>query len=449
MSHELPRRGNFLLLHQDGPFAIRELITPLDNGAPKKTTIFDPMLLAWRRRANSTERTSYQQFREQLKILLDIQDFNQVQQLISDPQRRAEVSQRAYRLLAGKYGIEGSSAEAIARINSYAQIADGVVEHERIHVFPTFSKRLEMSNEIPQARNPVDLLLIPFDPRYHLNARFEAQRKFVFMEFAGNIDQQERQTRIEENFDGFLGFLNEHVWTPETRYGGAKRAYLLTTHDDANFACVYSRTITEEEAQSLKLPLPPRQKITLLQRRSFQFDGRPIDMYVTIRKKNPAEKVIKLIRKGEENPDVAVDDELGLMGVLNSVHDVRAFLKHLTNSAARAGSFITLEEISDTLSGGRYAGKIGSSPDVRMLKFFAKMGGMRIEFILNTNQTYADYEYRRGVSHPEFDVRRTIDSGVANLIFPLEIYGVNFKAQRDGLIREVRRKIETPQEILP
>ncbi|MFW3146682.1 MAG: hypothetical protein ACMUIE_07715, partial [Thermoplasmatota archaeon] len=42
-------------------------------------------------------------------------------------------------------------------------------------------------------------------------------------------------------------------------------------------------------------------------------NGRNIPIYVSVRKKPPEAKVLKLLRKGEENPADAVDDELGLM----------------------------------------------------------------------------------------------------------------------------------------
>jgi hypothetical protein len=69
-----------------------------------------------------------------------------------------------------------------------------------------------------------------------------------------------------------------------------------------------------------------------------------------VRKKAPEAKVLKLIRKGEENPAIAVDDELGLLGVLDTAAEVKQFQKHLTESAIKAKSFMTLEDISDTLA---------------------------------------------------------------------------------------------------
>jgi hypothetical protein len=47
---------------------------------------------------------------------------------------------------------------------------------------------------------------------------------------------------------------------------------------------------------------------------------------------------------------------------------------------------------TDTLGGGkRKSSNIGSSSSTPMLKFFARMGGMRVEFIVHTNKSYLDY----------------------------------------------------------
>jgi hypothetical protein len=84
------------------------------------------------------------------------------------------------------------------------------------------------------------------------------------------------------------------------------------------------------------VPLAPEQKLTLVKRRQFQ-DGEPdIPVYVSVRKKDSAAKVLKLLRKNEKNPAVAVDDELGLMAVLDTLSDVKRFVRHMTRSAIKA-----------------------------------------------------------------------------------------------------------------
>ena len=64
-----------------------------------------------------------------------------------------------------------------------------------------------------------------------------------------------------------------------------------------------------------------------------------------------------------------------------------------------------------------------------MLKFFARLGGMRVEFIIHTNQSWVNYMYQRDVAHDEYEVKRIFDSGVAELLFPHDIY---FPRSSDG-----------------
>jgi hypothetical protein len=129
--------------------------------------------------------------------------------------------------------------------------------------------------------------------------------------------------------------------------------------------------------------------------------------------------------------------------VVDSVAEVKAFQRHLTRSASRAGSLMTLEEVSDTLAGGEHlSGSIGSSNRTQMFKFFARMGGMRVEFILHTNKSYLNYIYQREVSHDEYEVKRIFDSGVAELLFPPDIYGIDINEKKEVLVRWFRKRIE-------
>jgi len=213
---------------------------------------------------------------------------------------------------------------------------------------------------------------------------------------------------------------------------------------------VYSRTtILQKEVfyieQIENLPKEKGRKLTLIKRRRFQLNGKEIPIYVSVRKKAPEAKVLKLLRKGEENPAIAVDDELGLMGVLDSVADVKIFQKHLTKSALKADSFMTLEEISDTLTGGTHkSSNVGSSVSTPMFKFFARMGGMRIEFIIHSNKTYLNYMFQRNISHDEYEVKRIFDSGVAELLFPSDIYHLDMAKIKERQIKWCRCQIEEP-----
>jgi hypothetical protein len=281
-----------------------------------------------------------------------------------------------------------------------------------------------------------------FNDRYHKKARFEARRKLVLMNLAGSIDQRERETGIEEKFSNFLHFLNDYVWSKNLKIGEHDIVYLYSQHSDDSFCCTNVRVLNSEQGQEVQLT--KGSKLTLLKRRRFSVGNRDIPIYVSIRKKPPEAKVLKLLRKNEKNPAVAVDDELGLMAVLDSVADIKTFQNHLTRSASKADSFMVLEDISDTLTGsGVYkATAAGSSSKTEMMKFFARLGGMRVEFIIHTNRSWLNYMYKKDVAHDEYEVKRIFDSGVMELLFPKDIFNLDHEMIRNDMIRRFRNSIE-------
>jgi hypothetical protein len=438
----------FSLLDRSGPFATGDrppVLAPFSQEAR----------LFARGLAEAGMRTRYRILRNQIFEFLDIRSFAGIPAIINDPARRKLVNERAYRLLGNMFGIEGNAREVILRVNTYSRTADGVINYLKAKVLSNYASYIEMTNEIDSCKSPVDLLLILFDDRYHKKARFEAKRKLILMNLAGSIDQRERETEVEAKFDQFLDFLNEHVWSKKSRIGELEIVYLLSDHDPKTFACNKVEVIgqghwaygtTAAKVFGKEVPGGKKkvnQKLTLIKRRRFRANGVEVPIYVSIRKKQSEAKVLKLLRKGEENPAVAVDDELGLMGVVDSVAEVKAFQRHLTQSATKAGSLMTLEEVTDTLSGGaHHSGSIGSSAKTQMFKFFARMGGMRVEFIVHTNRSYLNYMYEREVSHDEYEVKRIFDSGVAQLLFPQDIYEIDIAEKKEAVIRWFRKRIE-------
>ena len=385
--------------------------------------------------------TKYRAIRNQIFEFLDISGYDDIRSLINNPKLRAIRHDRAIVLLANMFGINGNAREIQNRLHEYALTANDVVSYLRSKILAPFSSHIETTNEIEVTSDPVDLLLIIFDDRYHKKARFEAKRKLTLMNLAGSIDQRERETDIENKFTGFLHFLNEHVWSPSMKIGELEIVYLISQHEMESFACTDVKVVDEKTMKTL--PPKPGQKVTLIKRRRFSKGNREIPVYVTIRKKPPAAKVLKLLRKNEKNPAIAVDDELGLMAVMNTISDVQQFQQHLTQSALKIDSFMTLEDISDTLTGRTYKSQnTGSSDKTQMLKFFARIGGMRVEFILHTNKSYLNYIYQRDVAHDEYEVKRIFDSGVAELLFPPDIYNLDLSEIRTQQLRRFRRQIE-------
>jgi hypothetical protein len=425
----------FTSLKQDGLFSCKESVP---SARP-----FSPAAKDWARIycREQIDRTKYRSVRNQIFEFLDIQSFQEIPQLIVNTEEREKRQERAKILLGNMFGIKGSVAEIENKLTEYAGTANNVITYLRSKVLAPFSSHIETTNEIQITSNPVELLLIIFNDRYHKKARFEAKRKLTLMSLAGSIDQRERETDVENKFSSFLSFLNDYVWSPSMKIGELEIAYLVSSHEPETFSCIDVKVVREDKLDSLENQTD--RKITLIKRRRFSSRGREYPLYVTIRKKSPEAKVLKLLRKNEKNPAVAVDDELGLMAVLNTVNDVKQFQKHLTNSALKVNSFMTLEDISDTLTGEKYAGTaVGSSTGTQMLKFFARLGGIRVEFILHTNKSYLNYIYQRDVAHDEYEVKRIFDTGVAALLFPPDIYRLDHQRIREQQLRRFRKQIE-------
>jgi hypothetical protein len=431
----LDEKSIFSSMLQDGPFAVNDL--------PPLAHPFSQEAKTWVRTLHQNQllKTKYRAVRGQIFDFLGISSFDEIQLLLKDRALRAETTLRCQGLLAKMFALNGVSHDINRYLHDYARTADDVVNSLRAKVLAPYRSHIETTNEIETTHNPVALLLIIFDQRFHRKARFEAKRKLVLMNLAGSIDQRERETDIETKFSDFLRFLNAHVWSPSLKIGDLQIRYLHSRHDPEDFSCREVKVLSEEQAR--KVSLVPGEKLTLIKRRSFTSRDREIPIYVTIRKKPPSAKVLTLLRKNEKNPATAVDDELGLMAVVNSVSDVKCFIRHLTRSTVQAGSFMTLEDISDTLTGGEYAGtSMGSSGKTPMLKFFARLGGMRVEFIIHTNRSYLNYIYQRDVAHDEYEVKRIFDTGVADFLFPADIYHLQMDAIRTAQINSFRRQIE-------
>jgi len=426
----------FTSLQQHGPLAVEDSVYV--------TKPFSSRTKNWVKNLcqDRTNVTKYRALRSQIFEFLGITSFSQLEDLLKHPDKQIRRSQRACLLLGNMFGLNGTSREIEARVYEYARTADAVVNSLKAKILKPYASFVATTNEIEVANDPVTLLLIMFNDRYHKKARFEARRKLVLMNLAGSIDQRERETGIEEKFSNFLHFLNDYVWSKNLKIGEHDIVYLHSQHSDESFCCTDVKVLSDEQGQQVQ---PAKgSKLTLLKRRRFSTVNRDLPIYVSIRKKPPEAKVLKLLRKNEKNPAVAVDDELGLMAVLDSVADIKTFQNHLTRSASKADSFMVLEDISDTLTGSAAykATAAGSSSKTEMMKFFARLGGMRVEFIIHTNRSWLNYMYKKDVAHDEYEVKRIFDSGVMELLFPKDIFNLDHWMIRSDMICRFRRSIE-------
>lgn len=426
----------FTSLQQHGPFRVSE--------HSLATSRFSYHTRQWVKRLqqDANNITKYRALRSQMFEFLGIECFEEIQELIKDKQQKEKRSERALRLLGNMFGIDGNINEIKNRVDEYARTADAAIHSLTDKILSPYASHIESTNEIEVTNNPVELLLITFNDAYHKKARFEARRKLILMTLAASIDQRERETDTESKFSAFLAFLNGYVWSPNLKIGELDPVYLHSTHNPTDYSCAKVSVLTPQQA----LTIAPQsgEKLTLIKRRSFTRAGKKIPIYVSIRKKPPEAKVLKLLRKNQKNPAVAVDDELGLMAVLDSVSDVKAFQKHLTHSAAEANSLMVLEDISDTLAEQSvYRGSaVGTSDKTAMMKFFARLGGMRVEFIIHTNQSWLNYMNQQDVAHNEYEVKRIFDTGVIELLFPEDIFHLNHSEKRDEMVQFFRKQTQ-------
>ena len=427
----------FTSLQQKGPFAVSD--EALYDGR------FSTQTREWVKNLQQDPNNiaKYRALRSQVFEFLEVDSIEQIQSLLADKVLMQQRSERALYLLGNMFGIDGNLNEIKSRVDEYARTADAVIHSLTGKILSPYASHIEATNEIEVANDPVELLLIMFNDHYHKKARFEARRKLILMTLAGSIDQRERETDIENKFSAFLDFLNGYVWSPNLKIGDLDPVYLYSTHSSEDYRCTGVTVLTPLQAQLLKLT--KGEELTLIKRRSFNAGEKKTPIYVSIRKKPPEAKVLKLLRKNEKNPAVAVDDELGLMAVLDSVSDVRAFQQHLTRSASRAHSLMVLEDISDTLVGrSHYRGRaVGSSNKTSMMKFFARLGGMRVEFIIHTNQSWLNYMYQQDVAHNEYEVKRIFDTGVIELLFPEDIFHLDHLKTRNEMVQFYRKQIES------
>jgi hypothetical protein len=67
---------------------------------------------------------------------------------------------------------------------------------------------------------------------------------------------------------------------------------------------------------------------------------------------------------------------------------------------------------------------------------------MRVELIIHTNQSYLNYLFQKDIAHDEYEVKRIFDSGVAEFLFPNDIYNLDMPQIRQALLEQFRKRIE-------
>jgi hypothetical protein len=184
-----------------------------------------------------------------------------------------------------------------------------------------------------------------------------------------------------------------------------------------------------------------------MKRRIFKVGDREIPAYETVRKKSRSNEIIKMLRKGTEDPNVAIQDKLGLLAVFNNNKDLDSFYGLIADKGYEAGYIPEFEQIVDTLHGEKYHGNNnGSSDGVRMRKLFIKMGGIRIEIILQTNDGYLDSRFKKEDAHQEYEIRRLHKDGVIDLLFPKPFFDI-YPGLYSEALHAKRKLLEDPARL--
>ncbi len=401
--------------------------------------------------------TRYRAIRTEMFEWLGVNSFREVAELIDNPdyddtrrteikRRKAEISKSVYAKIANRYGIEGSERAQIKAINDFGEDADQVIAHLKDTFLGEQSKKADIINETEHKNNPTDLMLIALDDTYTRTARFEAIRKLLLMELIASISKQEGLEKASEKLGEFDDFLYEHIWIRGRgeKRGSTQNAYLYSRHDPDTFESIDPiEEISEEEGDRRKKEgeLGPHELLTHVRRRTFMHKGRVIPVYMISREKTLVEKVLKMLRKDSENSEIAVQDDLGFMGVFNNIQDMNAFQERLQEGMANEKLPSTLKKLTDSLDGTGYKhGKTAGSKKVKMRKFFLEFPNKNMEIILHTNKSYVDFNNQFEVGHEEFEMDRLHDYGVLDLLFPYDIYCIDMEEARKEKIRGIREE---------
>lgn len=361
--------------------------------------------------------------------------------IIEDPILRAETSSGVYQRLARSLGLE----DPASKFKEYSNAANAVVDTVASQLSYQGGATVEMVNEVRDYSNPTDLLLMALNGKWHPKAQFEARRKLLAINLAALIDQRKRLVHIEDQFQNFQAWLNREFWNPKALLAESTGAYIISSHDPNTWACPSTSIIDEEEGARLELE-PFQKKTHILQRSFTPIGGKTIPAFASVREKPLHLAILKMLRKGEEDPALTVDDDTGFMVVVKDKKDARAFVNHLMVRGYATDYPMRIEDVSYTIDGEKYYGKGASSPRLRMMKFFVRLANeMRVEVIMHTPETYAEHLYAIGMCHEEYEINRLFDSevNIPNLLLPPK-YFPNFEPERGRMekIRQIRYEIE-------
>ena len=382
-----------------------------------------------------------------ISVLLDVSSPSEIISVIKDERKKDELRSRAVNKIAAAFGIEGKVSQKITKIAGFAEAADRYIDgYLRLGILEPISQRIGITEEIKGTDNVVDLLAIMFDVTYSERTRFEAKRKLTLMKLTAEMDKRTREfdannqalaekRKTNEKGDPFVRFLAAHVWTPEKLKGDTGEVIVVSKHSLDTYECIETEELSIDKKDQVRKRIENHHaksrgyylRASTFDQRTFDdgnvsipasFDSRP--------KKNFLASIGKLFRKGKYNPEAGVEDMTGWMFVVRTREDAISLKRRIEEAGRKSGSLAFAEETEDTLGRKAYSAKnAGSSTELGQLKYDVLFEGNRMEIVILDYKNYLDYTYKDDVAHEEYELKRLVESGAFNALFPQKHYGVN------------------------
>ncbi len=430
--------------------------------------------------------TEYRAAMRDIFQLLDVTKPDEINRAFTNP--GTTTSADANRAVGKIYSAEGNrrrvkESRRAKTVADFAASADSLISRLRLGdelgdgVLNPIAWKIRPSEEPLSRSNPLELLELVYRPGNQKKLGFEALRKLFLMSKVAAVDAVAHNLEEGETYREFTDLLDKLVWDQDHPKGYTEDTILLSRHDPETYEVLYELAdgslvafdkipddqihlarpaiteIPESEKDSVtarvKAQNPDQEghhvRLTTLQSRLFKQDGITSHAFVDKRIKPFHSWVMKMLRKGEDEPTVAVEDKIGMMVVVKDIKEVDRLMEAFQLAGRRTGSILLPEGIEDNLKrrGKRkkYSAKnTGSSDKTEMLKFYARVHGMRIEVIVHTYESYLNYKFSDTTGHKAFEIRRFFESGLFRLFFPKSIYHeVDEDADKEYLLETDRR----------
>lgn len=484
-----------LMQGESAPFDVR-FARPYQDYQPDGNRPFEPRFAWAAALAHSPElREEYMAHRTEFRTamgnilqLLDITDVRQIPGAFDEKGKAAKIIDinRAIGRLYSPH-VEGKRSTKDSRkaktVEYYAKSADTFISGLRLNdgILNPIAWKIRPSEEAISRSNPYELLELAFTPGNSPKLGFEALRKLFLGTKIAAVDTVSAELEEGDTYRRFTDLLDKLVWDQEHPKGYTEDVVLLSKHDMETYDVLYELEdgslvtfdkIPKGQIETAKPAIsevPATQKdaveaavrksdpdltghhlrLTTLQSRLFKHNGVSHHAFVDKRQKKFHSWVMKMLRKGEDEPTVAVEDRIGMMLVVKDAEEADMLVEQLQMAGRRTGSILLPEGIEDNLKrrgkSRKYSAKnTGSSSDTEMMKFYARVHGMRIEVIIHTRESYLNYQFSDKTGHDDFEIRRFFDSGLYALLFPRSIYPeADPKEDREYLLEEKRRAKRT------